>query len=127
MEGERGFYRLGVILMIVGVLHWAQVVFIPLALAVLFAFALTPVAGWLERKGLGRTVGALLVSVAALGLLAGLGWVAGNQLQHLASEMQGNQDWQRAWRLEGLLGIGSGVNVVCRFKRKPMRSRETTE
>jgi 16S rRNA (guanine527-N7)-methyltransferase len=32
-------------------------------------------------------------------------------------EMKDSVDWESAWRLEGLLGIGSGVNVVCRFKR----------
>jgi 16S rRNA (guanine527-N7)-methyltransferase len=32
-------------------------------------------------------------------------------------EMKDSVGWESAWRLEGLLGIGTGVNVVCRFKR----------
>ena len=32
-------------------------------------------------------------------------------------EMREDQTWKQAWQLEGLLGVGSGLNVVCRFKR----------
>jgi 16S rRNA (guanine527-N7)-methyltransferase len=32
-------------------------------------------------------------------------------------EMRAEGAWQEGWRLEGLLGVGTGVNVVCRFKR----------
>ncbi len=32
-------------------------------------------------------------------------------------EMKESVGWESAWRLEGLLGIGAGANVVCRFKR----------
>jgi 16S rRNA (guanine527-N7)-methyltransferase len=34
------------------------------------------------------------------------------------AEMAAGGAWTSAWRLEGLLGVGTGVNVVCRFKRK---------
>ncbi|MFI5371786.1 MAG: 16S rRNA (guanine(527)-N(7))-methyltransferase RsmG [Candidatus Eisenbacteria bacterium] len=34
------------------------------------------------------------------------------------AEMTAGGPWTSAWRLEGLLGVGAGVNVVCRFKRK---------
>src|SRR4249919_1762727 len=91
VEGERGFYRLGVILMIVGVLHWAQAVFLPLALAVLFAFALAPVAGWLERRRLGRVPAALVSTAVAIGLIAGVLAVAGRQAERLALDLQGDE------------------------------------
>ena len=32
-------------------------------------------------------------------------------------EMRTEGAWRADWRLEGLLGVGKGVNVVCRFKR----------
>ena len=70
VAGQKAFYRLAVILMIVGVLYWAQAVFLPLALAVLFAFALSPVAWWLERRRLGRVPAALVSTAAAIGLIA---------------------------------------------------------
>lgn len=74
VAGEKAFYRLGVILMTIGVLYWAQTVLLPLALAILFAFALTPVAGWLERRRLGRVPSALLSTGGAIALLAGILW-----------------------------------------------------
>ncbi|MDB5313412.1 MAG: hypothetical protein JWO38_7614 [Gemmataceae bacterium] len=88
VPGQRTFYRLGAILLVVGVLFWAKAVFIPLALAILLTFALSPVAGWLERHGLGRVPSCLLVSGAALGLVAGLGWVAGTQIRELARDVE---------------------------------------
>ena len=33
-------------------------------------------------------------------------------------EMRQSDAWQADWRLEGLLGVGAGVNVVCRFRKK---------
>jgi 16S rRNA (guanine(527)-N(7))-methyltransferase RsmG len=32
-------------------------------------------------------------------------------------EMKDSRMWLPEWQLEGILGIGAGVNVVCRFKR----------
>ena len=54
VAGEKAFYRLATILMIVGVLYWAQTVLLPLALAILFAFALTNLEDVTVRWGFGR-------------------------------------------------------------------------
>ena len=88
VPGQRTFYRLAAILMVVGLLYWAKSILIPIALAVLLAFALSPLAVWLERRGLGRAAGSLLVSVAALGLLGGLGYVAVSQGRQLAVDFE---------------------------------------
>lgn len=88
VPGQRTFYRLGTILLVVGVLFWAKSILIPIALAVLLAFALSPLAVWLEARGLGRVPGSLLVSVAALGLLGGLGSVAVSQGRQLAADFE---------------------------------------
>src|ERR1700677_2488421 len=87
--GERAFYRLAVILMLVGVLYWAETVLLPLALAILFAFALTPVAQWLERRGIGRVLAALLSTVAAIALIAVVLGVAERQAERLALDIRG--------------------------------------
>ncbi len=76
--------------MIVGSLYWAQVVFLPLALAVLFAFALAPVAGWLERRRLGRIPAALISTAAAIGLIAGVLTVAEQQTERLVHDLRGD-------------------------------------
>ena len=44
----------GIIALVVAALYWLQAVLIPLALAVLLTFLLSPVVGTLERRGLGR-------------------------------------------------------------------------
>jgi predicted PurR-regulated permease PerM len=90
VAGEKSFYRLAAILMIVGVLYWAQAVFLPLALSVLFAFALAPVAGWLERRHLGRVPSALLATGAAISLVAGVLVVAERQAERLALDLRGD-------------------------------------
>jgi predicted PurR-regulated permease PerM len=89
VAGEKAFYRLAVILMITGVLYWAQMVLLPLALAILFAFALTPVAGWLERRRLGRIPAALLSTAAVVGLVAGVLFVAEQQAERLVLDFRG--------------------------------------
>jgi predicted PurR-regulated permease PerM len=43
----------GIIVVVVAALYWLQAVLIPLALAVLLAFLLSPVVSTLQRRGLG--------------------------------------------------------------------------
>ncbi len=90
VAGEKAFYRLAVILMTIGVLFWAQVVLLPLALAVLFAFALAPVAGWLERRRLGRIPSALISTAAVLAVCAGVLAVAEQQTERLIIDLRGD-------------------------------------
>jgi predicted PurR-regulated permease PerM len=54
-------------------LHWAAVVIVPLVLALLFSYALTPLVDWLQARRVPRVLGA---AVLILGLLGGTGTVA---------------------------------------------------
>jgi predicted PurR-regulated permease PerM len=75
----------GCVLVIV-VLHWAQVVLVPIALAVLITFVLTPAVGWLERW-LGR-VPAVLAAATLVFIVLGLaGWGLARQMEHLADDL----------------------------------------
>src|SRR4051812_9076001 len=85
--GQRAFYQLATAVIAVAVLYWAKSVLIPVALAVLLAFALTPPAEWLERRRVGRVPAALAVSAVALAVLGGLVWVAGAQVRNLSAEL----------------------------------------
>lgn len=85
--GQRLFYRLSTTILLLATLYWAKAVLIPVALAVLLAFALTPFALWLERHRAGRVPSALLVTGVALALMAGLTWVAVMQVQNLLDEV----------------------------------------
>jgi predicted PurR-regulated permease PerM len=72
--------------LVVVVLYWAQAVLVPLALAMLLTFVLTPPATWLERR-LGRVAAVLAVAVLAFGLMAVAGWGLARQLDHLADDL----------------------------------------
>jgi predicted PurR-regulated permease PerM len=89
VAGEKAFYRVGLILMVVGTLYWARAVFLPLALAVLFAFALAPVTGWLQRRHLGRIPAALISTAAVIALVAGILAVAEQQTERLILDLRG--------------------------------------
>ena len=74
------------VILVVVVLYFAREVFVPLALAALIAFVLTPAAHRLERWGMKRTPAALLVIVLSLAAVAVLGWVLLGQIYSLAVE-----------------------------------------
>ena len=73
-------------MLVIVVLYWAQAVFVPIALAVLLTFVLTPPVGWLERW-LGR-VPAVLAAVTLVFIVLGLaGWGLARQMDHLADDL----------------------------------------
>jgi len=72
--------------LVVVVLYWAQAVLVPIALAVLLTFVLTPPVSWLERW-LGR-VPAVLAAVTLAFIVLGLaGWGLTRQMDHLADDL----------------------------------------
>jgi predicted PurR-regulated permease PerM len=64
----------------VAALYFGRQVFIPLALAVVFAFLLTPFVGLLERIHLGRVPAVLTVMVLAFALIGTIAWGVTGQL-----------------------------------------------
>ena len=73
--------------LIIASLYWAQAVLIPVALAILLTFLLSPVAGLLERIALGRLPSVILVVVLAFSLLGGIGWIVTLQFGSVANEL----------------------------------------
>ena len=72
--------------LVVVVLYWAHAVFIPVALAILLTFVLTPPVTWLERL-IGR-VPAVLMVVTLVFLIGGLaGWGLVRQMNHLTKDL----------------------------------------
>ena len=57
------FVILASLCIVTAALYFAQVVLIPLALAVLFSFLLMPVVRWLERLKLGRAAATIIVVI----------------------------------------------------------------
>ena len=72
--------------LVIVVLYWAQAVLVPIALAVLITFVLTPPVSWLERW-LGR-VPAVLAAVTLVFIILGLaGWGLARQMDHLVDDL----------------------------------------
>src|SRR3954462_14845444 len=76
-----------VVFFIATALYWARVIFIPVALAIYFAFILTPPVLWLQRRGLPRVVSVALILGMALVAFATTGLVIGRQVGHLAKTL----------------------------------------
>jgi predicted PurR-regulated permease PerM len=75
----------GCVLVIV-VLYWAQAVLVPIALAILFTFVLTPPVTWLERW-IGRVAAVLAVVTLVFMALGLAGWGLARQMDHLAEDL----------------------------------------
>lgn len=75
------------IALVVTGLYFAREVVLPLALASLLMFILTPPAVWLEHHGVKRVPAVLLVTLFACGVIGGIGYIVGNQLSDLAQTL----------------------------------------
>src|SRR4051812_32644432 len=73
-------------------MYFAGEVLKPLALSVLLSFALAPVARILERCRIPRAASVVMTVVLSLGLLAGIGYVVGQQLTALANRLPSYQE-----------------------------------
>lgn len=75
----------GCVLVIV-VLYWAQAVVVPIALAILLTFVLTPPVSWLERR-VGRVPGVLIAVTLVFMVLGAAGWGVARQMNNLADDL----------------------------------------
>jgi predicted PurR-regulated permease PerM len=72
--------------LVVVVLHWAQDILVPIALAILLTFVLTPPVTLLER-GIGRVPAVLAVVILVFTLLGLAGWGLAHQMDSLAQDL----------------------------------------
>jgi predicted PurR-regulated permease PerM len=95
--------------LVIAVLYWAQAVLVPIALAILLTFVLTPPVTWLERW-IGR-VPAVLAAVTLVFLILGLaGWGLARQMDHLAGDLPGYRVNILA-KIADVRGAGTGGSV----------------
>ncbi|HVC92270.1 MAG TPA: AI-2E family transporter [Pirellulales bacterium] len=81
------------IAVVIAALYFAKAVLVPLTLAVLLSFLLSPVCDWLERRRLGRVPAVLATAILGFTLLGIVVWTAAVQMTRLAPkipEYQGN-------------------------------------
>jgi predicted PurR-regulated permease PerM len=80
------FFWLATLVLVVAILALARTVLVPLALAVLIAFALTPAVRVLERR-LGGFLAVTLVMLLAVGTVVSFGYLLERQLVDLSGQM----------------------------------------
>ena len=78
---------LATITLVVFILHAARPILMPITLAVLIGFILSPVVQWLERRRFGRVPAVIITVGLTTVLLSGLGWMIGLQITALAREL----------------------------------------
>ena len=71
----------------VACLYWASVVFIPIVVAVLLSFLLSPLVARVQYAGLSRGLAVALVVAFALGAALGLGWGLMSQVSAFADDL----------------------------------------
>ena len=83
---QRFFVFAGLVLA-VACLYWASVVFIPIVVAVLLAFLLSPLVARVQHAGLSRGLAVTLVVAFALGAALALGWGLMSQVSTFADDL----------------------------------------
>ena len=72
--------------LVVVVLYWAQTVIVPIALAILLTFVLSPPVTWLERW-IGRIPAVLMMVTLVFSVFGVAGWGLARQMDHLAEDL----------------------------------------
>ena len=78
---------LGGLIVAIACLYWARIVFIPIALALLATFLLSPVVALLRRTGLHRVPAVVIVIVLTVTLVVAVGWGLFTQITILADDL----------------------------------------
>ncbi len=100
------FVLFGLVL-VTACLYWARTVLIPLALAILLTFVLTPAVSAMQRRGLGRLPAVIIVVLLALLLLGGIGYIVTRQINGLVANLPNYKD-EIVRKVETLRGAGEG-------------------
>lgn len=77
---------------VVGALYLAKGVLLPIIMAVLFTFLLTPACDWLERRRLGRGPAVLITVILTFAAMGLISWTAVTQMSELAPKLTEYQD-----------------------------------
>jgi predicted PurR-regulated permease PerM len=83
---------LALVMVTTGFLYWARPVLVPIALAVLLAFLLSPLVTWLQRRKIPRVPAVFSVTIAAGVVVGLLSWIFTAQVVHLAEQLPAYQE-----------------------------------
>jgi predicted PurR-regulated permease PerM len=118
----------GLVVVIAG-LYFGRQVLIPLALALVLAFLLTPVVAFLEKCHLGRVPSVLVVLILSFALLAVVGWGVTKQLteifEHLPDYKANIQQKIDGLRAPGKGGFSKATAMVNDLSKELSAASET--
>src|ERR1035438_2754179 len=80
---------LGTVALVIAALYFGREVLIPLALAVILTFLLTPIVSRLEKLRLGRIPAVLLVLLIGFTAIGTVGWLAAGELVEITRQLPG--------------------------------------
>ena len=127
-DASRLLTLLGTVVVIAG-LHFGRTVLIPLALATVLAFLLSPVVDLLEKCHLGRVTSVLVVLALSFAMLAGVGWGMTTQLMEILSHLS---DYKtnihhkiEAVRAPGNSGLGKATQTVNDLSKELSSASDT--
>ena len=128
MRGEHNerrysaFFYLATVILGVFVLRVAEEVLVPIAIAALLAFLLSPVVIRLHRRGIGRTWAVALTAGLAFITIGGIAWVIATQALELAQELpkyETNIDAKiDRWASHHTPGLTEVSNMMDRVQRE---------
>lgn len=95
--------------LVAAVLHWAQAIFVPIALAILLAFLLNPVVAKLERW-VGRVAAVLVVTLLACAALGGATWRVTVELASVVTDLPQYRTTIRQ-KIRDVRGVSRGGSI----------------
>jgi predicted PurR-regulated permease PerM/methylmalonyl-CoA mutase cobalamin-binding subunit len=110
-------------------LYFGRQVVIPLALAVVFAFLLTPAVSRLEKCRIGRVASVLVVLVLAFVLMSSVGWVVTGQLMNIVDQFPSYQsnihDKIQSLRVPSGSRLSNATNTVTELSNELSAASES--
>jgi predicted PurR-regulated permease PerM len=111
-----------VAILTIAMLYFAREILIPIAIAVLVAFVLAPLAQLVERSHLGRVFSSVLVIFIAVAVVVILGWTVTKQLATVVEQVPDYQQniWDKIDLLRGApaQALGEAANTVNELKER---------
>ena len=96
--------------LVVAALYFARAILLPVALATVLAFVLSPIVGLLRRWGLGRVPAALLVVLLLFSVLGATTWILASQVMTVLSDVPGYADTIKT-KVAALRRMGKGTTL----------------
>jgi predicted PurR-regulated permease PerM len=127
LSALRPFVLLASVAIVLYLLFWLQPVLIPLALAVLLTFVLSPIVTFLHRHRVPRLVAVAVVVVAAFAVIVGIGWVVARQVNSLVDSYPRYENNLKNRIAELQAGEVSFVTKVRRAMTRITRQIEETK